>query len=76
MVHHGITVSVCAYITGEVFIHSAPQSSEQSSRACLAGANADGYCLREMDPVRYGLQQGWDNNSVIVVSSLIITYMG
>jgi hypothetical protein len=25
-----------------------------------------------MDPGRYGLQQGWDNNSVIVVSSLKI----
>jgi hypothetical protein len=40
LVHHGITVSVCAYITGKVFIHSAPQSSERSSRA-LQGGNAD-----------------------------------
>lgn len=75
LVHHGITVSVCAYITGEVFIHSTPESSERPSRA-LQGRNAEGYCMREMDPGRYGLQQGWDNNSVIVVSSLIITYMG
>lgn len=26
----------------------------------------------EMDPSRYGRQQGWDNNSVIVVFSLHI----
>lgn len=38
--------------------------------------NADWFCFAIMDPGRYGLQQGWDNNSVIVVSSLIITYMG
>lgn len=25
----------------------------------------------EMDPGRYALHQGWDNNSVIVVSSLV-----
>jgi hypothetical protein len=44
LVHHGITVSVCAYITGEVFIHSAPESSERSPRA-LQGVTLTGVLL-------------------------------
>lgn len=55
-----ITESVCAYITGRE-----------------KGFDFETYCLREerwawqdMDPGRYALHQGWDNNSVIVVSSL------
>lgn len=62
-------VCLCIYYRKKGFSHYAPENSERSSR--LAGVNAG-----EMDPGRYSLQQGWDNNSVIVVSSLIITYMG
>lgn len=70
MVSRGVTVSVCAYITGKDLYHS-----ETPSRA-LQGLTVTGFCLPDMDPGRFGLHQGWDNNSVIVVSSLIITYMG
>lgn len=35
------------------------------------------FAWQDMDPGRYGLHQGWDNNSVIVVSSLNkFTYNG
>lgn len=61
-------MSVCAYITGRDLEHS-----EHHREPCREGEGyASGFfACKEMDPGRYGLQQGWDNNSVIVVSSLI-----
>lgn len=61
----GITVCVClCIILQERYSNSERYHHRALCRVLLA-------CKKEMDPGRYGLQQGWDNNSVIVVSSLI-----
>lgn len=69
LVHESITIFVCASITGKLFCHFA---HERSSRTFQGWHRR---IFDKMDPGRYARQQGWENNSVIVVS-LLITYMG
>lgn len=74
LVHHGHNcLCLCIYLQ-EVILNTPLVKLLNDHQEAFAGV----YCwdLQEMDPGRYGLQQGWDNNSVIVVSSLIITYVG
>jgi hypothetical protein len=59
------SICLCAYITGEKFLR---QNLLQNSESRATGGLLLG---KEMDPGRYALHQGWDNNSVIVVSSLV-----
>lgn len=59
----------CAYITGKISNYSAANLKGQGEN--FVGDSTDGFCFCEMDPGRYGPQQGWDKNSVIVVSSLM-----
>jgi hypothetical protein len=61
-----ITLSVCVHILqGRKFLRQIllQNSESRATRGLLLG--------KEMDPGRYALHQGWDNNSVIVVSSLV-----
>lgn len=61
---------VCASITGKVSNHPLLKFLNDHQELCR-----EYLALQEMDPGRYVPQQGWENNSVIVVSFLI-TYNG
>lgn len=61
---------VCASITGKVSNRLLLKFLNDHQELCR-----EYLVLQDMDPGRYGLQQGWENNSVIVVSFLI-TYNG